>query len=1399
VTDTSTFEDAGARTWARQVAAELPYPELAGDVENALHTMLATTDRHAWDDVLAHGVTLTTHGRLVWLRPLLAGLRPADEAQTTVREYNVRFATTAGSGARNRERTFGADSALLLGFSTASAVASSMILGMPQLRAEAAADSSETQRRNVVSGRTLFIGGNKPFSAGLRVEVFVDGAGHQPTPVFERGLRVEFPREYTGADAPRPPMEPAAAALPPGESRLGPDRVVLNAVDLGPLVAALHGGLLRAGLNASTAERFMTHARELLNERTARTRSRWWLTNGDISGAIQVSGSAGRSFRGRLRVRAEIDGLEFAGITENVQIRDDLGGGSARGLGRAGSGSAGISFGYNAFGFSMPVTDGGGSSAAKGLLPLFGFGFDRGTGSGLSVTSQTLGHTVLNFRENQARYRARLRITVAVESPTHPRIGAVSEVVEAEIGVPWRDGQGAADFENRVLGRVHTTGLLPEGPSEPPVPVPALPHVRELLRESGTEPVRAMEPPQGPAPADRQEPEPAEPSVLAARRGLGFAMALDMAGSEVVQDQLSWALKQMVPPSVRRSADWAAVEAQLGLHFGRPALEGRLPLEETVHMLTVGGERYRASVKAILREHRPGRSYPMTVNARAARTETVTGQRGTEWSAVAGAGGGVILPLGGSTRLRIGGVTVRGGYERSQEEQFTAANTVYRRTETEGDIDEHVYDTVYELSLRPENPGRRRRAERWWIERPYLTTTIVVPRQNVPAQPPEPVPVAEVGRTTFLRAWPDATRAEVDFTQGGTGGVYPAFLVMPELTRLAATGYARLAGLSPRWLDDSTGWPQQLGELTDSAALAARIGALTGPDGYGTALPKRDGWRYAVRLRLRAFSARDLGETAGDTEIEQYSQASDRYGRAEKSGWHAGLNAGAGPQIGVGALASGGTHHEGAAVLARQEAEEGSATEGHRQGGAGLRAVALAQTGAQWAWGSGRERIGGSVEISRATYREKTHVVQAAPVFEVSVVRSKGGRREEFVRYLRVEHGLEMLVPERRVPDLLPPRPVQNDAPQAGPSHVGEAEAGPSRVGEAEAGPSHVGEAEAGPSRVGEAEAGPSHVGEAEAGPSRVGEAEAGPSPVGQAQAGPSEAGPSSSGPSRADTLTRTHLLGRPLPGAAHVERLRADDVLKTIVERLAGRGVAGKSGSAYEHLLRALGATFSSDALQTQYTALTGTGVARWFPVSGPFGSTRYVWVMVTADLSAPHSHRSRAKVKLTLRSEGVTEEKTGGESSFRTGVGIGVRTRIGNHEGHGGIEIEASYGASRERSHETARQIVDIARANTREGSEEFEHELTFRIRMGATTEPPAALSVPVQAVRDAALRVAALVRGGDPARRGDPVRMWTWQDDGLGDRKPVTGDVRLLVPTHLTAPAEQPVPPTVAPMRP
>lgn len=75
----------------------------------------------------------------------------------------------------------------------------------------------------------------------------------------------------------------------------------------------------------------MNEVQSTLNERTARNRSRWWLTSGDPSNRIRVGralkGLGG--FDGHFRVRLGLSSLELLAVTDRVKTRGDLGVGPA--------------------------------------------------------------------------------------------------------------------------------------------------------------------------------------------------------------------------------------------------------------------------------------------------------------------------------------------------------------------------------------------------------------------------------------------------------------------------------------------------------------------------------------------------------------------------------------------------------------------------------------------------------------------------------------------------------------------------------------------------------------------------------------------------------------------------------------------------------------------------------------------------------------------------------------------------------------------------------------------------------------------------------------------------------------------------------------------------------------
>ncbi|MCZ9344705.1 hypothetical protein NGM37_43855, partial [Streptomyces sp. TRM76130] len=148
----------------------------------------------------------------------------------------------------------------------------------------------------------------------------------------------------------------------------------------------------------------------------------------------------------------------------------------------------------------------------------------------------------------------------------------------------------------------------------------------------------------------------------------------------------------------------------------------------------------------------------------------MTGGTDSRWTLQAGAGGAVRVGLGGVFRLQLGGLRLLGRLTGGSGEHFTGAAKTYRRMETTGDVDEHVLDVAYELSLGigHETP------DTWWLERPGdLVAQIVVPHEHAPATPvPEEQALAAGTLRRAMRAWPAGV--EMLDLSSGAFGLYPS-------------------------------------------------------------------------------------------------------------------------------------------------------------------------------------------------------------------------------------------------------------------------------------------------------------------------------------------------------------------------------------------------------------------------------------------------------------------------------------------------------------------------------------------------------------------------------------------------------------------------------------------------
>ncbi|MFD8814791.1 hypothetical protein ACFV23_25690, partial [Streptomyces sp. NPDC059627] len=577
---------------ARAIAAELADRDLARAVEPHLAELLTAQGPAAWHSLLAGGRMVPLDGRVVWLRPVLHNFRPAEAppAADQVRDYKVRYAATFVQNSESRTTTRTADTLLFTALNLKTAVASAFV-GTPVIAGQAARITNTKVKQDVVSGRKIFVADINAFDADLRVQIFVDGRRSDPESRYSvpRAMTVEFPDAYSQPDEPvvaltgEPLATPADATVSASSPRAErgplprPAGEVVNALDTGPVVAALQRALRAQDVTPRITAEVVREAAKLLNESTLLNRSRWSFTSGDLSNPIvrglDLPGLDG--FDGHFRLRTDIAGLQLIGFAP-ARTRQDLGVGLGRLDGHGGKSAITYSVLANVSGLNVPTL----SERVRAFAPLAGLGLGTGRKWGHTLTSQPLSHAILNTDTMQARYRARVRVSLEWTSRSHPRLSTVDALTDADISVPWRDGAGAREFEEHVLGEVRSPALRDAGPVVERGPVAAQPYVRALLREAGIAPRRTeVRPARLDAPAaelaDRARRLPtAEPPALARRRGLGYAVAAALPGAALVEEHFRSAVRDVAGRD--RGVPWALVDRQLSSYFGQPALEGEL-------------------------------------------------------------------------------------------------------------------------------------------------------------------------------------------------------------------------------------------------------------------------------------------------------------------------------------------------------------------------------------------------------------------------------------------------------------------------------------------------------------------------------------------------------------------------------------------------------------------------------------------------------------------------------------------------------------------------------------------------------------------------------------------------------------------------------------------------------
>ncbi|MFC5219719.1 hypothetical protein [Streptomyces coerulescens] len=1410
-----------AAAWAKIVASHIEDPAIHDAVIPALTKILLSTNPDDWKDVLAKGQMLVVGKRLVWLKPVLTGVRPhvrsaapATDAGTASgsdtgtdtgsavpekgiasakvpappgwtpegdRENRVGTQSTTRTGSKTTTSTVSvvAQTAVQLSVAQASAVTY-----LPQVTMTASDTQSRSAERTVKTVHRTHPEW-KDFSAAdaaLRFRVFVDGEELKNAAVVERRLGVVFPPALSAGSA-------HVGALPDGTGRgqeadgekQRPVRnpQYLNAIDTVPLIKDLHKRLLAGDLPAVTVRDVMTQLEPWLDENHLRRHSRWVLTNGLTTGPIEAP-IPGRykPFRASFVIKAGIEGLQFLGLSEPGPSRGLQGIATNNTAAKDGSSGTALSLGTLMSGLSHS----GRGAAVTGRFPDVGITGTSTRSAGYSLSSTTTRHTEFKSGEPQITYAAGLGMSVSITSPTHPRIGEVSSTARSELGTMWRGREEAADFEQRVLGKVHTPEFLPMSnpdaqaarPRLLPGPVETHPHVRALLRESGTPLVQNEQRPPSSA-KEPPSPHSKEPLALASRKGSGFAITLALPGAELVQDHFLAALKQDVTRHGDKVEDWTTVEKELATVFSRPALEQHLGRVMGGIRRTVwaGNQPYRLSVRGHLGERLPGdMSTTMEMESVVGAGGGVLGHRGNRWGIRGNLGFGLRARIGRWFSLHLGGVGVSAEYTRGKDISFVGGNKWSRRSKPKAGTDEHLYNITYELKLtaleahgdwkevlrkpqrrkavpEPRGEGRNvlrkprpRKTKTWWLDRPQeMVAQVVVPHAFVPRTPVTTEQTTRVGTAKQTRTWPAGPH--LDFGKGGTAGVVPAFLPMPELTTMAAELYAELNGLPKEWAEDPELWPDEIHDLKDPALLESAFNAMVGRFGHEGELPNRMHWKQGFRLRLRSYEPENLGETPVGVDVVDTKEATTSQGLVQASTKELGVIG----TIGGHATVTGGKHGPGGTD--GPTADQKSAV-----GEAGRNLYLQGRGHLSKGWSRSEREEPGHLSRNKAIYKTSPHEVKSLPVFELTMWRWSGGREKAVKRCLSVEDGLQLLVPQRVLPDVMP-----NTGRESAPVSTGAPADEAAASAPAEARPTD--------------EAAPSAPAEAPPAEETAGTALAEARPV------------------RSD---RDYLGSAIAAGIGRVERLRADQVMDTITARLQEHKVLRTHGPGLpddsprpDRFRRTLHQLFSSEALENQMPLLMGTGVWAWIPVPATAGTVSYVWVRVRAEeLKPAHDQRSRSDTKLNVAVAATKNTRQDvGTSGSR---GLDIHGRVGS--GRGAVEANAGYRNTSSRNVSDANSESEIYDADPQDTLEEFNHEVVFRVELGRTRELPRVLQLPGTGVYHALLGMAHQVDSRE--RMAEILNTWgplTWFEGG----HQAEGDARILVPSHLTGLAgDRPVSP-------
>lgn len=256
---------------------------------------------------------------------------------------------------------------------------------------------------------------------------------------------------------------------------------------------------------------------------------------------------------------------------------------------------------------------------------------------------------------------------------------------------------------------------------------------------------------------------------------------------------------------------------------------------------------------------------------------------------------------------------------------------------------------------------------------------------------------------------------------------------------------------------------------------------------------------------------------------------------------------------------------------------------------------------------------------------------------------------------------------------------------------------------------------------------------------------------------------------------------------SAYVEHLAAGKVLPELVKIFHEQRILFEGEElTTSPVMEALRSQYNEQALSANLLSLR-TGVTTWIPVERGRGLTDYVGVRVKAVVLDGAHTAERPDVKLMLRSENLSGAGTMHEAGSSHGARALARYGRYAESTIGGAEMSARIISDSGTSHVRNDNVKEIDRVQTYDPSREFTHPVRYEIEVVRSQEPPPGLEHLARGARGALHKWAELT-GNDAAER-----FWDRRHAASTSTAVTDGELRLIVPEHVTVPVAEGTPVT------